>query len=316
MKNSKDNKLKAFIFFFWSREISGNTLTKEESELSKIWEEDALKELDIEHLNSTRRRILLNIRQNSDTIHHQKAHFAFKKTVQFIPAAVLLLFLSLGSIFTYNTFYKPDVYLAESGNRKITLKDGSVVTLLPGAELTVEKSFPEDTRVVTLKGDAVFSVAKDKNHPFIVQAENFSTRVLGTVFKILQSGNSKSVDLYEGKVAISYAGTPVSYLKPNHVWTNLGIARTAAIYSKRTDVESGKQITKIESLSFNEVPFGEIITVINKYYGITIIYPNEIAAKKISAELKGSIDENIDVLAFAVGLEVEKDNANTYRLKK
>jgi transmembrane sensor len=316
MKNNKDNKLKAFIFFFWAREISGETLTKNEAELSKVWEKDALQDLDISHLNETKKQILLNIRKSPNATHHQRTYFTNKRMVRLISAAVLVLLLSLSSISVYKIYFQPDVYLAEFANQKVILKDGSVVTLLKGAELTVEKSFPEDTRWVSLKGDAIFSVAKSKKHPFVVQAENFSTKVLGTVFKISQSGNNKTVDLYEGKVAVSYEGTPLSYLHPNQVWTNFGIARTAAVYSKNIDPKSGKGTTKIESLSFNEVPFGEIITVIKNHYKINIIYPNEIASKKISAELKGSIDDNIDILAFAVGLEVKKDNTNTYTLKK
>lgn len=246
-----------------------------------------------------------------------KTHIIGKKrTYVYQVAAVLLLFLSLGSIFTYNTFYKPDVYLAESGNRKVTLKDGSVITLFPGAELTVAKSFPEDTRIVSLKGDAVFSVAKDKNHPFIVQAGNFSTRVLGTVFKISQSGKEKFVELYEGKVAVSYDGITDTYLKPNQTWTNFGIAGTSAVYTKTSDSKLGKQTTKIELLVFKDAPFAEIVDALKKHYSIGIIYPTEVSNEKISAKLgEGSIDENIEMLAFAVGMDVKKEN-NTYILKK
>lgn len=139
-----------------------------------------------------------------------------------------------------------DKYYAESANRKIILADGSVVILLPGSQLTVEKSFPQDTRIVDLKGNAVFTVAKSK-HPFIVHAEGFSTKVLGTVFKITQTGNSKTVDLYEGKVAVSYAGAPVAFLKPHQKWTNFGISRTAAVIS----YEKEKQLIKYFRLYYH-----------------------------------------------------------------
>lgn len=316
MKNSKDNKLKAFIFFFWSREVSGNALTNNEKELLKIWEENALMELDKEHFKNTKRQILLNIKQKSALTPKRNSHYTIKKIIKYIPAAVLVLLLSIGSIFTYKNYFQPDVYLAESSSRMVTLKDGSVVTLLSGAELTVAKSFPEDTRIVSLKGDAVFSVAKDKNHPFIVQAGNFSTRVLGTVFKISQSGKEKFVELYEGKVAVSYDGITDTYLKPNQTWTNFGIAGTSAVYTKTSDSKLGKQTTKIELLVFKDAPFAEIVDALKKHYSIGIIYPTEVSNEKISAKLgEGSIDENIEMLAFAVGMDVKKEN-NTYILKK
>lgn len=311
----QNNKLKAFILFFWSRQISGDVLTKNEVKLSRIWEEDALKELDAKYLNDTKKNILLAIQQRSN-VATSSSYLTIRRLLKVIPAAVLVLLLALGGISIYKMYFQPDIYVAQSANRRILLRDGSVVTLLQGAELTVQKSFSEDTRWVSLKGDAVFSVAKSEKNPFVVQAQNFSTKVLGTVFKISQSGNNKSVDLYEGKVAVSYEGTPISYLKPHQVWTNFGMDRTAVVYTKKTDVKSGKHLDAIESLSFNEVSFGSIINIIKNSYEINIIYPNDITFKKISAELKGSIDDNIEVLAFAVGLEVEKDNTHTYTLKK
>jgi ferric-dicitrate binding protein FerR (iron transport regulator) len=314
VKNFKYSKIEAFVFKLWLREVSVNKLEDKEKEILHKWRIDADQDLDPAHIRESKERVLSVLQPYfAPALDKQRKHFFRKHIYQ--AAAVLVLLFSLGGSVIYKNFFMPDVYTAESSIRKVILKDGSLITLLPGAELTVDKSFPSDTRIVDLRGDAVFSVAKSKFHPFIVRAENFSTKVLGTVFKISQSGKNKAVDLYEGKVAVSYAGVPVSYLKPNQVWTNFGIARTAAVYTKNTDTQSGRKSTKIESLNFNEVPFSEIIEVVKKHYGINILYPAEIGTKKISAELKGNIDENIEVLAFAVGMEVQKDN-NTYTLKK
>ncbi|MEG1589307.1 FecR family protein [Chryseobacterium sp.] len=314
MKNSKDNKLKAFIFFFWGREISGQDLTSKEAELLKIWEAEILNELDTEHLQYSKKSILSDIKRKSDSTSVISRH-SVKKILKYAPAAVLLLFLSLFGV--YNVFFKPDVYIADSSFKKVTLEDGTVVTLMQGAKLTVAKSFPADTRIVGLEGDAVFSVAKDKRHPFVVQAENFTTRVLGTVFKISQMGKDKSVELYEGKVAVSYGNTKDSYLMPNQIWTNFGIDGAAAVIIKKSDKHFNQPILKIKSLSFKDVPFIKVIEVIKKHYAIDILYPQEINAEKISAEFNGeNVDDNIEMLAFAVGMQVHKENDKTYTLKK
>lgn len=314
MKNSKDNKLRAFIFFFWGREISGQNLTSKEAELLKIWETEILNELDTEHLQYSKKSILSDIKRRSDSTSVVSIH-SIKKILKYAPAAVLLLFLSL--FFVYNALFKADVYIADSFHKKVTLEDGTVVTLMKGAKLTVAKSFPADTRIVDLKGDAVFSVAKDKRHPFVVQAENFTTRVLGTVFKISQTGKDKSVELYEGKVAVSYGDTKDSYLMPNQIWTNFGIDGATAVIVKKSDKDLNQSILKIKSLSFKDVPFIKVIEVIKKHYGIDILYPQEINAEKISAEFNGeNVDDNIEMLAFAVGMEVQKENDKTYTLKK
>lgn len=314
MKNSKDNKLKAFIFFFWGREISGQDLTSKEAELLKIWEAEILNELDTEHLQYSKKSILSDIKRKSDST-SVISRYSVKKILKYATAAVLLLFLSLFGV--YNVFFKPDVYIADSFYKKVILEDGTVVTLMQGAKLTVAKSFPADTRIVDLEGDAVFSVAKDKRHPFVVQAENFTTRVLGTVFKISQMGKDKSVELYEGKVAVSYGNTKDSYLMPNQIWTNFGIDGAAAVIVKKSDKHFNQSILKIKSLSFKDVPFIKVIEVIKKHYAIDILYPQEINAEKISAEFNGeNVDDNIEMLAFAVGMQVHKENDKTYTLKK
>lgn len=315
MKNLTYKNIEAFVFRLWAREISGEKISEKEDELLNAWRTSAEKGLDTLHMKESKERVLTQLHFYFPPTEKTVSIRSFKEYTYRIAAVVILL-LTLGGFFIYNTFIKPDVYLAESANRIVHLEDGSVVTLLPGAELTVEKSFPADTRVVSLKGDAVFSVAKSKEHPFIVQADGFSTKVLGTVFKISQSGKKKAVDLYEGKVAVSSAGVPVSYLTPNQKWTNFGIAHTSAVISLAPDKVSGKQIHELLSLSFNDVPLKEVITVLEGNYSTKIHYPKEAEDRKITADFTGgTMHENIESLAFILGLEVEKKD-NIYILKK
>ncbi|RKT01612.1 FecR family protein [Chryseobacterium defluvii] len=303
----------AFVFKLWQREISNEKMSEKENRILEQWKIHAEKDLDQGHMKESKERVLLALEPYFAQPVQGSRYPGF--TIYKI-AAVILLMITLGSIFTYHTFFKPDIYVATSGNRKVHLADGSVITLLPGARLTVEKSFPSETRLVDLKGDAVFSVAKSKTHPFVVRAEGFSTKVLGTVFKISQSGTNKEVDLYEGKVAVSSTGVPVSYLKPNQTWTNFGLARTAAVISFTMEKKSGKKRSALLSLSFSDVALKEVAEVLQKNYSIKILYPKETAEKKITADFTGgSADENIEALAFILDLEVQKEN-QTYILKK
>ncbi|MBP2619582.1 FecR family protein [Chryseobacterium jejuense] len=315
MKRFNYKNIEAFVFRLWTREVSEEKISEKEKEILKKWKSHAEKDLDEAHLQESKKRVLAGLEHYF--VPYEKIGYRnrFQKNVYKI-AAVIILLLTLGGVFTYHTFIKPDVYFAISENRIVHLKDGSVVTLLPGAELTVEKSFPASTRMVDLKGDAIFSVAKSKTHPFIVHAEGFSTKVLGTVFKVSQSGKKKAVDLYEGKVAVSSAGVPVSYLKPNQKWTNLGVARTTAIISFAPDGVSGKPHPKLLSLSFNDVSLKEVITVLEGNYGTKIHYPKEAEDKKITADFTGgTVSENIEALAFILGFEVQKKD-NAYILKQ
>lgn len=314
MKNLQYKEIKAFVFRLWEREVTEEKISEKEKELLEQWKTSVEKDLGEHYIGESRERVLFSLEPYFVSTHISHHSTPFKKYFFRIAAAIILLF-TIGGLLIYHSFFKADKYYAESANRKVMLADGSVVVLLPGSQLTVEKSFPQDTRVVDLKGNAVFTVAKSKKHPFIVHAEGFSTKVLGTVFKITQIGDSKTVDLYEGKVAVSYAGTPVAFLKPHQKWTNFGIPRTAAVISYKTEKTSYKTLPSLLSLSFNDVMLKEVAEVLQKNYGISIIYPKEFAEKKITADFTGgSTDENIEALAFILGLEVQKEK-QTYILK-
>lgn len=315
MRNLNYKDIQTFVFRLWQREVSEEIISEKETELLNQWKINVEKDLNSDHILESKARVLLALESYLTQTTYINHPNGFRKYFYQIAAVIILLF-SVGGIFSYNTFFKPDVYVAEKGNQKVYLKDGSVVTLFPGAELSVEKSFPADTRVVALKGDAIFSVAKSKKHPFIVRADGFSTKVLGTVFKITQSGNDKAVDLYEGKVAVSYIGAPVTFLNPHQKWTNFGVSRTAAVISFTKANTSTQKLPSLLSLSFNDVMLKDVAEVLQKNYSISIIYPKELAEKKITADFTGgNTDENIEALAFILDLEVQKEK-QTYILKK
>ncbi|WP_345989245.1 FecR family protein [Chryseobacterium sp. Chry.R1] len=315
MKKLKYSKAQTFVFKLWSREVSGDEISEKESVILELWKNEAIKDLDKKHIQESKLKVLAGLESYFKQSH--KANIFSLKKNMYRAAAVLLLLFGLTGFLGYMFFIKPDVYVAINDNQTIKLEDGSLVMLLPGAKLTVEKSFPADTRVVDLQGDAVFKVAKSKKHPFIVRADGFSTRVMGTVFKVMQRGERKTVELYEGKVAVSSPGTAVSYLTPNQRWTNFGMAHTAAVINEKINKQSGKKTSVLMTLTFNDVSFRSIMEILYKNYGISIRYPEEIAEKKITADLTGSNwDENVEALAFITGLEVQKENNTTYILKK
>lgn len=315
MKSPKYKNTAAFVFKLWMREVSEEKISEKEDAILSQWTAQTEKDLDKIHMKESKERVLSALELYFIQPVKTAPIYQFKQYV-FTAAAAIILLMSIGGILTYNAFMKPDIYTADSGNRKVYLADGSMVTLLKGAELTVDKSFPASTRIVDLKGDAIFSVAKSKTHPFIVRADGFSTKVLGTVFKISQSGKDKSVLLYEGKVAVSYAGAAVSYLKPNQKWTNFGIAHTAAVISVTAEKKSGTQKSELLTLSFSDVSFKEVAEVIQDNYKIKIMYPKEMSDRKITADFTGgTVDENMEALAFILGLEVHKED-HIYTLKK
>jgi ferric-dicitrate binding protein FerR (iron transport regulator) len=130
-------------------------------------------------------------------------------------AAAIFTFIALTSsayyIFssTQKTITTPSEYhiVAGKGIRKaISLPDGTKVWLNGDSKLTYNaKMNEEDTRLVSLTGEAFFDVAHDKEHPFIIRTDKVSIKVLGTAFNISAYPNDKKCEttLLRGSIELT-----------------------------------------------------------------------------------------------------------------
>ena len=93
--------------------------------------------------------------------------------------------------------------IREIPTQKVTLQDGSIVTLEPGSEVRYTQKFMNH-REIFLSGDAFFEVTKDPNHPFFVYANEITTKVLGTSFRVKAKQGEKEivVAVKTGKVSV------------------------------------------------------------------------------------------------------------------
>lgn len=120
-----------------------------------------------------------------------------------------------------NTFSSPDstrtMENLTAEVMEVTLHDGSVVTLYPGATIQYNTDFSEQRTIHLLAGKAGFDVAK-ATQPFTVLSGNISTTALGTKFIVDQTGGKVNVRLYEGKVLVkplkNTANLPPAILSP------------------------------------------------------------------------------------------------------
>lgn len=87
------------------------------------------------------------------------------------------------------------------GPERMTLEDGSIVELNAGAKISV-KFTPEERRVLLEWGEAHFTVAKNPARPFIVSADKFAVRAVGTAFSVQLNQQAVSVLVTEGKVRL------------------------------------------------------------------------------------------------------------------
>ncbi len=231
-----------------------------------------------------------------------------------MAAATLVL---IASVVAYRSFFLPAVYNAGSNDLAITLKDGSKVTLSKGAKLTVEKSFPSATREVFLEGDAIFQVAKSKTHPFIVHGNGYETKVLGTTFKVTQTGKIFNVHLYEGTVQVTKTDKPkdVFVLHPQETFSNMGTTKVATIVASKNKAESPKGNTA--TLSFDNAELTDVALVLQQTFGIKIKYPLELGNQKISiTKEKTTPSAMMSLISSQLGLNLKNKDDKTFELEK
>lgn len=87
---------------------------------------------------------------------------------------------------------------------KVTLPDGSKVTLNNNSRISYPISFSKAKREVTLSGEAYFDIQKEENRPFIVKSHGLDVRVLGTKFNVksYKDHSETIVSLCEGSVQV------------------------------------------------------------------------------------------------------------------
>ncbi len=100
----------------------------------------------------------------------------------------------------------------------LTLQDGTKVWLNSGASLEYPALFTDDLRRVTLKGEALFDVTKDKQRPFIVDTYACEVEVLGTKFNVNADKEEQTFTtmLIDGSVKVSsHSSDQQVILRPN-----------------------------------------------------------------------------------------------------
>ena len=127
-----------------------------------------------------------------------------------IPIAATIAVVGLAIIFIWSW----------NGNRtdlanKLILPDGTIVWLKNNATLDYSQLSIDD-RQVTLKGEALFEVAKDPLHPFAIHCGQYVASVLGTSFNINASDSAVELTVLTGQVMISSLFTDSSVVVHPH----------------------------------------------------------------------------------------------------
>ncbi|QKC95905.1 FecR family protein [Mesorhizobium sp. NZP2298] len=104
---------------------------------------------------------------------------------------------------------KADQITSTAELRRVTLSDGSVVTLGPNSAMRSALT-PDLRRVELLAGMAFFEVAADAARPFQVQMETLTSTALGTAFDVSRDAGLLTVSVAHGLVEVAMPASPLA----------------------------------------------------------------------------------------------------------
>jgi transmembrane sensor len=236
---------------------------------------------------------------------NHKSPFTIHTSFKWRVAASVLMILGLGWLGYH--FLQPvekqevaSVVKTQKNTLEQTLPDGTKVFLNQNSTLTSAADFNNETRTVTLTGEAYFDVKRDETRPFIIKANGTEVRVLGTSFNVRAYNNRVSVAVTSGKVQFS---TPK--------------AKTLLVKNESAAVQADT-IIKMPELNFNELAYrtrvfvfdktnlGDVVASLREGYHADIqLSSRHLANCRLTARFeKESLDVTLTVIAETLNLKV------------
>lgn len=224
-----------------------------------------------------------------------------RRRLYYISAAAIIVALVITGYTLFNAKPKTFSYeqsklqyqLSESINttsvpQRFSLSDGSYVILQPASKIAYS-TFNSVSREVYLEGEAFFQVTKDAKRPFFVYTSELVTKVLGTSFNVqaFPRDNTIKVQVHTGKVTVyqrktnekeqQLARSNATIITPNQqvLYNRLQASMIKSITAQPQTVNTS--IDKSNGwLLFTDAPASEVFLSIQKSYGITIVYDEEL----------------------------------------
>jgi ferric-dicitrate binding protein FerR (iron transport regulator) len=228
-----------------------------------------------------------------------------------IAASISLIIISFISIIYFNK-QQPLLEIATTNDTKeVWLPDSSYVLLNKDSRLIVEGAYNEETRKVSLIGEAYFKVKSNPASPFSISSFGVNTTVLGTQFNIKAKADSTiTVSVLEGKVSVV----------ANHQEEIL-TANTATVYDGHRlqfleNADPNYLAWKTGIVQFKSKPLSEVVKFLSAHYNKSIsIEKNIDSSLLITVELNNlSLDQSLEIISSTLDLHFTRE-ARGYVLK-
>lgn len=192
----------------------------------------------------------------------------------------------------------------------MTLEDGTLVHLNNSSVLKFPVSFPDDSRIVYLEGEAYFHVSKDNQRPFIVTTPSGIIKEYGTEFTVntrTEIGKTEVV-LFSGSIGVTPKEGKETMVKPGE--------RALVSYEntvvKKVDLAPYKAWNEGEYI-FHDVRMETLMDVLAHWYGLNVEFqsPNDRDVLFTgSLDRYGDITPILKAIETVTGLRINKNGKN------
>ncbi|MBD5232988.1 MAG: hypothetical protein HDS65_02285 [Bacteroidales bacterium] len=309
------------------RKFRNDTITQKElEELRRIMDETPDKELEdalacdwAEFAGNADMASVMDIKEKID---HRLAVSRRRRILWRAAAAAVLL---VGGMFLGYMVERPvdrgvytDVSTGIGGRTSLNLPDGTTVDLdANSAVWYLADAFVRDTRRINFEGRAYFDVAKDAEHPFIIDAGGVEVRVLGTSFNLdAPSGESAVLlTLESGKVSLSTCGTAVEVVPGQEAYVD---RHTGSITVSETAVPAVATAWRRNELIFDRAPLSKVCASFCRIYEMDMdVAGGELEEETFSGTLPtDNVIEAVDIVCRAFGLQPDFYTTGKVVLKK
>lgn len=238
----------------------------------------------------------------------------------------------------YVTWYRPNYYSEAIGTgvgqiQHLALPDGSSVQVNTQTTVSIEFS-PTFRRVHLQSGEALFTVAKDADRPFVVMANGVDVRAIGTAFGVRVREQTVEVLVTHGKVQVAdpesvaanvpnapkqllVAGERAIVSRSSLSLSNESPGAEPILVAPVTPEEIDRSLAWREArLVFVGVPLGEIAAEFNRYNARKIVVADrELAQRKFGGTFDATDPKTlVELLRTSYEVQVrETDDAIVLR---
>lgn len=232
-------------------------------------------------------------------MHQQERKYRQRRILMYVGsvAATLLILIGIKYIVTGDAIdglprteitelmadvYDEEVEVPMGEKMTLMLADGTKIIANSRTIVRYPKRFDGECREVYVKGEAYFDVAHDAEHPFLVHSDNFRVKVLGTKFNVNNYDASDSqVVLVQGSVELKTTNNDRVRMKPNEL-VNL---QEGGFAEKRL-VNTDEYTCWMQGMiNLDGEGIESVAQRLSHYYGVTILFDDEMPADKLYGKL-------------------------------